>query len=151
MIPSNMTKHISNRIVIACVCAVLILMAAGCGEKKGKSVEMGPAETVEAFYNCLTAGEFGAAKKICDTLTMKEYIETYSQAWDMQLKKDSTAAYIAAGILSTAEIEITETAKEDNKRIIKFNISSGTESKKKKAVVKKDEGVWKIEAISDRN
>ena len=114
-------------------------------------MEMGPAETVEAFYRSLTAGDFSAVKEVCDTVTMKEYIETYSEAWDMLRKKDSTVAGIAAGILTAAEIEITETAKEDSKRIIMFNISSETDSKEKKAVVKKDEGIWKIEGISDRN
>lgn len=146
-----MIRYISNIMALSATCAVLMLMSVSCGGRTEKIVEMGPDVTVETFYNCLTAGDFSAAKEICDTVTMKEYIETYSEAWDMLRKKDSTVAGIAAEILNAADIDIIENTKEDNKRIIKFNISSGTESKEKKAVVRKDEGIWKIEGISDRN
>ena len=92
-----MIRYISNIMALAVTCAVLMLMSVSCGGRTEKCVEMGPAETVETFYNCLTAGDFSAAKEICDTVAMKEYIETYSEAWDMLRKKDSTVAGIAAG------------------------------------------------------
>lgn len=146
-----MIKGILNRMAVAAISAVLTIMAVSCREGQEKSVEMGPTETVEAFYSSLTAGDFHAVKEVCDTAAMKEYIKTYSEAWDMLRKKDSTVAEIAAGILKDADIKILETAKEGNKRIIKFDINSGTGNKEKKAVVRKDEGAWKIEGISDRN
>lgn len=136
---------IRNFIWIAAMMAV-----AGCG-RKGESVEMGPAETVEAFFRELTSGDIGAAASLCDTLTMKDYISAYSEALNMQRDRDSSVAAIAAGMLKKAEIIIEDISKEGDRRVVTCTIDAGEGMKKRKtAVLKKEEGEWKVEKMTDR-
>ena len=129
----------------------MLVMAAGCGGRQDKKAEMGPAETVEAFVRAVTAGEFDEAMSLCDTTAMKGYIETYAQAWLMQAKADSSATAIAGAVLSEADITVEDVVREGEKRHILYIMDAGNGLKKeKKATVKKEEGVWKVEQITDR-
>ena len=133
--------------------AICICMAAGCGgsEEKKSAVQMGPEETVEAFCRTMAAGGFEDAMALCDTMTMKEYIESYTKAWDMQVKADSSAAAIAAAMLSEADFKVEDIAREGEKRHILYIMDAGNGLKKEKnATVRKEEGVWKVEQITDR-
>ena len=135
---------------LAAAVTVMMLAAAGCGEKKTeKKVPMGPEETVEAFVRAVTAGEFETAMSLCDTMTMKEYIDRYAQAWDMLAKKDSGATAIAAGSMADAELAVEDIAKNEDKRIVTYSLTVGDRTKKKTATVKKEEGAWKVERITD--
>lgn len=112
---------------------------------------MGPTETVEAFCNALVSGEYDEAFSFCDSLQMQSYINNIRTAFGEAARRDSSAAAIAASILKEADIEIGETAKEQDKRLVNYTIVINEELRKDKvATMKKEEGEWKIEAITDR-
>lgn len=129
---------------------ISIAAITGCGRsEKGK--EMGPAETVEAFCKALVSGEYDEAFSFCDSLQMQSYINNIRTAFGEAARRDSSAAAIAASILKEADIEIGETAKEQDKRLVNYAIVINEELRKDKvATMKKEEGEWKIEAITDR-
>ena len=129
--------------------ALVLLVAAGCGERKQKKAEMGPAETVEEFVKAVTAGEFGTAMELCDTSAMKGYIDRYARAWDMLAKKDSCAAAIAAQSLADASFVVEDIEKSEDRRLVTYTVVLGDQTKKKTATVRKEEGVWKVEEITD--
>ena len=112
---------------------------------------MGPAETVEAFCSALISGEYDEAFSFCDSLQMQSYINNVRKASDKAARRDSSAAAIAASILKEAQIEIGETTKDQDKRMVNYTIVVNEELKKDKvASMKKEDGKWKIEAITDR-
>ena len=132
--------------------AVMILIAVGCGERSEKKAAeaLGPEETVEAFCRAVAGGEFEAAAALCDTAAIQDYIGRYAQAWKMQAKKDSSATAIAAATLSEAEFVFDKTIRDGDTRTVSYTISSGEKmTKRKTATVKKVEGVWKVEKITD--
>ena len=132
--------------------AAVMMLAAGCGGNEVKKAEeqLGPEETVEAFCRVMAAGGFEDAMALCDTMTMKGYIETYAEAWEMQVKADSSAAVIAASLLADAEFIVEDAVKEGDRRHILYIMDAGNGLKKeKKATVRKIEGVWKVEEITD--
>lgn len=135
----------------AVVAVVAMMMAAGCGQR-GESVEMGPGETVEAFCRAMAAGEFDDALALCDTVAMKDYIGNYATALKMQMEADSSVAAIAAGLVSRAEMTVDEVVKDGDRRLVHYTVTSaqGT-AKAKTAKVRKEEGAWRVEAITDRN
>ena len=126
-----------------------ILMAVGC--RSGQSVEMGPAEVVEAFNRAITAGDFAQARQLCDTVLMEDYLNSYQEAWDVILAEDSTALSIASSILEKAVIDVVEVKKEDEKRIVLYTLEADGHSKTRKATVKKEEGAWRVKRITDAN
>lgn len=138
-------------IIKTAVAVVAAMVAAGCGQRS-ESVEMGPGETVEAFCKALAGGDLEAARERCDTVTMNGYIRNFVEALDMQMQADSCVAGIAAGMLTQAEFAVDEVAKEGDRRIVHYTVKVSEDmTKKKTAKVRKEEGVWKVEAISDRN
>lgn len=129
---------------------VSLTVLAGCtGSRKAK--EMGPAETVEAFCSALISGEYDEAFSFCDSLQMQSYIDNIRAAFNEAARRDSSAAAIAASILKEAQVEIGEISKEQDKRMVNYTIIINEDLKKEKiASMKKEEGEWKIEAITDR-
>lgn len=116
-----------------------------------KSTEVGPGEIVLAFHTALTEGDFAHARTHCDTLSMAEHIDAYSAAWSAKVKQDSCTAAVAAGILSKADIVIDEIKREGDGRLAFYTIDAGEGMRKSKvAVLKKEEGAWKIVRITDR-
>lgn len=130
------------------IAAALTLV--GCGENRSQEAVLGPEETVEAFWRAAAGGDFDQAKTLCDTTSMAEYIDRCRVGWEKTMQADSSAALIAAGILSSAEITFTGNTKEGDARKITFAIKAemGME-KEKSATVKKKEGVWKVEKMTD--
>ena len=64
---------------------------------------------------------------------------------------DSSATAIAGAVLSEAEITVEDVTREGEKRHILYIMDAGNGLKKeKKATVRKIEGVWKVEEITDR-
>ena len=127
---------------------VAVVMIAGCGG--GKQTVMGPEETVEAFCRAVSVGKFDEAMSLCDTMTMKKYIDTYAQAWDVLEKKDSNTLAIAAASLAEAEFMIEDIIKEGDRRHVFFRLTFNGEEKQKLAITRKEEGAWKVETIIDR-
>ena len=120
-------------------------------EDNDKSAEMGPGETVEAFYRAMASGDFEQAKHLCDTLTMGNYLSLYSQAWSKEFQQNDNVASIASGILTDADVTINELKREGDRRLVFYTIEAGDKLKKDKiAVVKKEEGAWRVENIKDR-
>ncbi|MBQ3607400.1 MAG: DUF4878 domain-containing protein [Bacteroidales bacterium] len=139
-----------NRKIAVGALAVAVLLAAGCGGKKEKTDAMGPEETVEAFVRAVTGGEFCEAMSLCDTLTMKKYIRDYAQAWDMLVRKDSGAVAIAAAVLAEADFRTEDVVKDGDRRKVTYTLDAGEgKNKKKTATVRKEEGVWIVEEITD--
>lgn len=139
-----------NRKIAVGALAVAVLLAAGCGGKKEKTDVMGPEETVEAFVRAVAGGEFCEAMSLCDTLTMKKYIDDYAQAWDMLVRKDSGAVAIAAAVLAEADFRTEDVVKDGDRRKVTYTLDAGEgKNKKKTATVRKEEGVWIVEEITD--
>lgn len=137
--------------IVAGALVAVLLLTRGCG-KEEKVVEMGPGDTVEAFCRAVAGGDFESAMPLCDTMNMKTYIERYAEAWRMQEKKDSSIVSIAGATLEAADISIEDIVKEGDRRQVLYTIKAGEGLEKKKtATVRKEEGVWKVEEITDRN
>ena len=132
---------------------LLIIVAAGIawGCAGERSVEMGPAETVEAFCKAVAAGEWNEAKELCDTVSMKEYLDVQQEAWSRLGKEDSGAFAVAKDILAETSITIDASDKAEDKRIITYTLAADGLSKKCKATLKKEEGAWRVEKIQDAN
>ena len=128
---------------------VAIVIVSGC--KGEKSVEMGPVETVEAFYKAVTSGEWAEAEALCDTLTMKEYLDEYQQTWEMLKEENSDAMTVAQTLFGDADLKAESVKREEDKRIVTYTISADGLSKTKKAILKKVEGAWSVERIQDAN
>ena len=138
-------------IIKTAVAVVAAMMAAGCGQRS-ESVEMGPGETVEAFCKALAGGDSETAMELCDTAAMNGYIRNFVEALDMQMQADSCVAMIAAGMVSQAEISVDEVVKDGDRRIVHYTVRVSEDmTKTKSAKVRKEEGAWKVEAITDRN
>lgn len=125
------------------------LVLASCGGQGGKEKEMGPEEVIERFNRAITAGDFATAKELCDTLTMKEYIDSYAEAWDVLQKEDSSALAIASDLLSGVVLDIEKIEKADEGKAVYYTLEADGHTKTRKAIVKKTEGIWKVAEITD--
>lgn len=137
------------RVWIFAAVAAVALAAAGCGRKQAENV-MGPQETVEAFCRAVAGGEFDVAMDLCDMDTMGEYIGSYARAWEAAKEQDGGAAAIAAGMVSEMEMDFEDIIKEGEKRHVFFRMNLDGGEKKKLAIVRKEEGAWKVETVIDR-
>ena len=99
-------KTFIGGIALGAAAAFAFLVGNGCSGSQ--SVEMGPAEVVEAFNRAVTAGDFTKASELCDTVSMKDYLESYKEAWDVLCEEDSTILSIASSILEKAVIDTVE-------------------------------------------
>lgn len=111
----------------------------------------GPAATLVEFYEAVTAGDWGKAESLCDTLQMREYLKAQADAREALMKKDSNAFAIAAELLLDTEVNIKAVEKIDGGREVHYTITAGEYEKERKASVKKEEGKWKVAAITDLN
>ena len=138
-----------NAIVRIFASVMGVMCLAGCG---GKSVEMGPAETVEAFCKAMTAGEWDEAEALCDPVEMREYIDGYKEALaSVQASEGEKVAAIAEELIGEAQVAIDDVSRHDEKRIVTYTLSTDGMSKTRKATLKKEEGAWRVEKIDDAN
>ena len=144
-----MKKTFIGGVTLGSAVAFAFLVGNGC--KGGQSVEMGPSEVVEAFNRAVTAGDFSKASELCDTVAMKDYLESYKEAWDVLSAEDSTVMSIASSIHENAVIEVEDVRKEGDNRIVLYTLEADGHSKTRKAIVKKEEGAWRVERITDAN
>lgn len=131
----------------AFVAAVVMGAASACGD----NVEAGPEDTVRAFYDAVSTGDFAAARELCDTVSMEEYLSRNEERWDAMRQADSSLANIAASILSETGIGFTGTEKEGDRRKVYFVMDAVMGMKKEKVATLKKEGkTWRVEKIIDR-
>lgn len=128
---------------------IAILCMASCEGSKTKSEAMGPEGVVEAFTKAITAGDFEQACGFCDESLMGDYLENFMNTWMVLHKKDSSVLLTASSILSEAAIRIDKVAKENEGRTVYYRIEAEGQVRNKKAELKKEEGEWKIQAITD--
>ena len=134
------------------ISVVAICFACLFGCKGGqKSVEMGPVETVEAFCKAITAGQWNEAETLCDTESMKEYIESQKETWNRFEKEDEGAMKVAKSIMENTVVTVEDMRKADDKRVVTFKLEADGLSKTKKATLKKEEGAWRVEKITEEN
>lgn len=127
---------------------IAMLLLGGCAGGEKKAV-MSPEETVEAFCRAVAGGDMEKACGLCDTESMKTYLESWNTTWEQLEKKDSSALRIAAGILSDAEFSIDRSEKEGDKRTVTYTIKTEGQSKSRKATLKREEGEWRVEGLTD--
>ena len=127
--------------------ALSAILLSGCVQ--GTKSEMGPEDTVRNFYETLCAGEFAQAESLCNTLSMKGYLDAVRSAWDVT---GDSVMKIASDILSETSVTVTDMEKNGQGRTIFYELTcaEGT-SKEKIATLRKEGGAWKIEQITDRN
>ncbi len=121
------------------------VLAAACGSSQKK----GPEDVVVEFSRAVVAGDFETAYGLCDTLCMKDYLDSCRETMELYQKKDSAVYSIATSILSGAEIEVLEVEKIDDGRSVLYTIGAEGAVKEKVATVKKEEGEWRVTSISD--
>ena len=135
-------------IVTAAGCLGASVLLTGCGTEQEKKV-LSPEETVEAFTRHIVSGEFDKARSLCDTVMMKDYIDDWMQAWERLEQKDSSVLAIASSFLAGADIHIERSEKSDTGRNIYYRIEAEGQSRKRIAKVRKEEGEWRVETITD--
>ena len=136
-----------NKIFIAALIGICTLMH-GCRDAEEEKA-MGPEAAVEAFCRAVAAGDFETAGGLCDTVSMKGYLDEWRKVWNDLQKEDSSALAIASSMLSGAEIEVIRTERNGEKRTVLYRIEAEGNSKTRTATVKNEEGEWKVEEISD--
>ena len=136
-----------SKFVLWIIVAVLVILTGCKGAEKEKV--MGPEQTVEAFCRAVTAGEWAEAEALCDTLNMKEYLDSYKEAWETLHKEDSCAMAIAKGILAGTVMSVEKVEKEDERRVVSYTLTADGNRKTRKATLRKEEGEWRVERISD--
>lgn len=135
------------KIFIVALIGICTLMH-GCGNAEDKK-EMGPEAVVEAFNRAVTAGDFDAACSLCDTVSMKGYLDSYIEAWETLQREDSSALAIASSLLSGAVLEISKVEKDGEGKVVYYTLEADGHRKERKATVKKEEGEWKVQEITD--
>ena len=140
--------------VIYNVCGQIALLSAlmliGFG-KRDKGGPMKPEEVTETFCRAVAAGDIEAARTLCDTISMKKYMDACRMTWEEAVKQDSTAAAIAKGIMDSMEFRTDDVSKDGNTRIVAYTISTKDgQGKSKEARLRKEEGAWIVERITDR-
>ena len=132
--------------------AILILGTSAyliIGHSGQNDSELGPEEIVECFYNAITAGDFDTAENLCSTADVAEYLNHLRKAWE---GSGNSIRNIAPAILAETEITFDKTEKDGQERTVYFKLTSAEgKEKKKTARLGKEEGEWKIQAITDRN
>ena len=127
---------------------IMALLLSGCAGGDKKAI-MSPEETVEAFCRAVAGGDMERAGELCDAEAMKAYLESWNSTWEQLEKKDSSALRIAAGILSEAEFSVDRSEKEGDRRTVTYTLKTEGQSKSRKAILKKEEGEWKVEGLTD--
>ena len=105
---------------------------------------------MENFYRAMAAGEWDQACCLCDTVAMKDYLESYQQAWESFSQEDSAVMEVASSMLADAAVEVTGIEKAEDGRLVLFTVQTGDIKVERKALVKKDEeGAWKVTEITE--
>lgn len=126
-----------------------IVVLAGCRQGTEKEQAISPEQTVEAFCRAVASGDMSQAQSLCDTVAMEGYLQKWAEKWAALERKDSSALKIASGILSNAGIKVQKTERDGDKRVIIYTLEVDGKTKTRSAVVRKEEGAWRVENITD--
>lgn len=136
-------KDMRNLLILATITVFL----SGCFQ--GREAELGADETLKTFYRGLCAGDFDGAAVLCDSLSMDGYINGFRDRWE---KTSSKVCAMASDILSEMAVSVTDVGKNGHTRTIFYTLTATDgQSKEKVATLRKEEGEWKIETITDRD
>ena len=111
--------------------------------------DTGPSMTVVEFNKAVTRGDFTLATQLCDTLSMKDFLESYQQAWNTMVAEDSSVVEIARSLVEGTLIHIESEEKCPEGRQVTYTLEADGRRKSRTAVLKKEEGEWKIIRITD--
>lgn len=128
---------------------ILAVLLSGCKDVKQGEQVLGPEAVVEAFCRAVASGDMEQAEELCDTVSMKGYLDGWTETWAELAVKDSSALRIAAGILSESTFTVTDVVKDGDRRIINYTLETGGKTKNRSAVVRKEEGEWRVESMID--
>lgn len=126
----------------------MVIMTA-CTDKKEKAAVLGPEETAEAFCRAVASGDMDRAYQLCDTVMMKGYLDAWTETCRSLEQKDSSALRIASDILSESVFTLVEVGKDGDRRSVTYRLESEGQSKTRKATLRKEEGKWKVESLTD--
>lgn len=138
-----------NILKYAAVAAIASLSIISCRVNRESKMEMDPKEVVETFSRAIASGDFEKASSLCDTVSMRTYLENWISIRKEMEEKDSSILAIASSILSEAGITIESSEKTETGRAVYYRIEAEGKSKRKMAALKKEEGEWRVEAITD--
>ena len=128
---------------------ILAVLLSGCKDVKQGEQILGPEAVVETFCRAVASGDMEQAEELCDTVSMKGYLDAWTETWAELAVKDSSALRIAAGILSESTFTVTDVVKDGDRRIINYTLETGGKTKNRSAVVRKEEGEWRVESMTD--
>ena len=114
-------------------------------------MEMGPAETVEEFSKAIAACQWNKAMELCDTVKMQDYINAYRNAVSKMVKEDEGAMKVAKTLLKSTTVTVNDVHKHEDKRVVTYTLETDGLSKTRKATLRKEEGAWRVEAITEGN
>lgn len=138
-----------NILKYASVAAIAALSIVSCKSSQESHRELEPEEVVETFSRAIVSGDFEKAASLSDTVSMRTYLENCISIWKEMQEKDSSILAIASSILSEAGITIESSEKTETGRAVYYRIEAEGKNKRKMAALKKEEGEWRVEAITD--
>ena len=127
---------------------MMVALLSGCKGTQQKGQVMGPEAVAEAFCRAVAAGDMEQAETLCDTVSMKGYLDAWKESWAELAKKDSSALRIAGDILSESAFTVVKVEKDADRRTITYTLEAEGRSKSRKAVLKKEEGEWRVESMT---
>lgn len=127
--------------------ALLLVGAAIAAVSCGRGVT--PVETVTEFNKAVTCGDFTRAAQCCDTIAMKDFLDSYRQAWETMVAEDSSVAAIAKHLVEGTTIHIESEGKCPEGRQVTYTLEADGRHKVRTAILKMEEGEWKIVQIAD--
>lgn len=137
----------------------LALLACGVGvllthSNEGNADELSAEETkaesvLERFIYALRDGDFETASSMCDTTSLQDYLDAYKQGWEKQSMKDSADFAAIRSIIANTTMSTDKMEELDGVCIIDYTLSMDDQTKRCQATVKKEEGEWKVAAITN--
>lgn len=133
--------------VVAAIVAIFVMKDGGSSEKK----TAGPEDVIIGFTSALKEGDFEKAYSLCDTSSMHAHLDAYVQLWETKSAKDSAAFAATLKILSETAVEIDGVEEKDGACFVDYTLELDGDIRKCQASLKKEEGEWKIAAITSAN
>ena len=139
-------------LLIAAIVIISAIIAMCCGGEDSQSTKKSSPEGVLVeFTSALKTGDFDKAYSLSDTVSMKCYMNAYTQKWKELSKKDSATFTSIVNLLKETQIHFNDTHNEDGVCIIRYALELDGSKKEHQATLRKEEGEWKVVEITDKN